>query len=145
VGIGLGGAAIAGAAIALGGGGSSPSASAPATVPPTTLPARRTDTFPFTLSRAALDRSVVVGPVRVRAGVLTVTLNFSGDYIILACVGTVSACRPMGGRPQTQSYDIPGDFPAGNIQATVYFNTVTSTPQPPGDPSGTVSFTYDPQ
>jgi len=104
---------------------------------------RRTDTFPFTLSRANPNGSVVAGPVRARAGVLTVTLAFSGDYVILACVGTPSACLPMGGRPQTRSFNVPGDFPAGAIQAGVYFNTNVS--QPPGDAQGTVSFTYDPE
>lgn len=104
---------------------------------------RRTDTFPFTLSRANPNSSVVVGPVRARPGTFTVTLAFSGDYVILACVGTPSACLPMGGRPQTHSFNVPGDFPAGALQASVYFNT--NVAQPPGDAAGTVSFTYDPE
>ncbi len=41
------------------------------------------------------------------------------------------------------SFDIPSDFPAGPIQADVYFNV--NYKQPPGDANGTVSFAYKPQ
>jgi hypothetical protein len=143
VGAGLGGAAIAGGVVALSGGDSGPATTTPATVPPVTLAARRTDTFPFTLSRANLSGSVLAGSVRARAGDVTVTLDFAGDYIILACVGPTSFCIPMGGRPMTTSFNGPVQLPEGIIQAKVYFNT--NYPQPQGDPSGTVSFTYNPQ
>jgi hypothetical protein len=102
--------------------------------------ARRTDTFPFILTTTA---SVVVGPIQAANGPLQVDLNFSGNFIILACVGTTSACVPMGGRPQTRTFNIPNDFPAGVIQAQVYFNS--SFTQPAGNASGTVAFTYNPQ
>ncbi len=101
-----------------------------------------TDTFAFTLP-AGSQGSVVVGPVLAGSGPLTVTLNFSGNFIILACVGTQVSCIPMGGTPQTRTFNIPSDFPAGAIQAQVYFNPNFS--QPPGNASGTVSFTYVPQ
>ena len=106
----------------------------------TLAPIPRTDTFAFTLPAGSLG--VVVGPVLAGNGSLEVALNFSGDFIILACVGTQSSCIPMGGRPQTRTFNIPSDFPAGAIQATVYFNP--NFPQPPGDASGTVNFTYVP-
>ena len=102
--------------------------------------ARRTDTFPFILTSTA---AVVVGPIQAGNGPLQVDLNFSGNFIILACVGTTSACVPMGGRPQTRTFNIPNDFPAGVIQSQVYFNP--SLTQPGGNASGTVAFTYNPQ
>jgi hypothetical protein len=107
---------------------------------PTPSPARRTDTFAFTLP--AGSPSVVVGPVRAGNGPLEVALNFSGNFIILACVGTPAACKPMGGRPTTTTFNIPSDVPAGPIQAIVYFNP--NAVQPSGNASGTVSFTYNP-
>jgi len=102
--------------------------------------ARRTDTFPFVLSSTA---SVIAGPIEAGNGALQVDLNFSGNFIIIACVGTTASCRPIGGRPTTGRFVIPNDFPAGRIQASVYFNT--SFPQPPGNATGTVAFTYNPQ
>jgi len=102
--------------------------------------ARRTDTFPFILTSTA---AVVVGPIQAANGPLQVDLNFSGNFIILACVGTTSACVPMGGRPQRHTFSIPNDFPAGLIQARVYFNP--SATQPGGNAAGTVAFTYNPQ
>jgi hypothetical protein len=102
--------------------------------------ARRTDTFPFILTSTA---AVVVGPIQAANGPLQVDLNFSGNFIILACVGTTSACVPMGGRPQRHTFNIPNDFPAGLIQARVYFNP--SATQPGGNAAGTVAFTYNPQ
>ena len=118
-------------------GATSPTTATIVRMPPS---GRRTDTFAFTLPAGSLG--VVLGPVRAGNGPLEVALNFSGDFIILACVGTQSRCIPMGGRPQTHTFNIPPDFPAGAIQATVYFNT--NFPQPPGNASGTVSFTYVP-
>ena len=103
---------------------------------------RRTDTVSFTLP-AGSRSGVLTGPVRVANGVLDVKLDFTGNYIILACVGTSASCQPMGGRPQTRSYSIPAEFPAGPIQATVYFNM--NFPQPAGDAKGTVTYTYTPQ
>ena len=109
---------------------------------PMTSPVRRTETFAFTL-RGGSQNSVVVGPVRAGNGPVEVVLSFSGNFIILACVGTPSSCMPMGGRPTTSAFNIPTSFPAGAIQASVYFNP--SLQQPTGDASGTVSFTYNPQ
>ena len=40
----------------------------------------------------------------------------------------------------TRSYNIPGDFPAGQIQASVYYNF--NYAQPAGNASGTVTFVY---
>jgi len=40
------------------------------------------------------------------------------------------------------TFNIPSDFPAGPIQASVYFNP--SAAQPSGNASGTVTFTYNP-
>jgi hypothetical protein len=137
VGVG-GGAAVAatGMAIALGG-----------EPPPATGTSgergQRTDTFPFTLVGNAPGRSVALGPVFVRDGTMIVRLDYPTENIILACVGTASACRPFGGRPGFATYTIPTDFPAGEIRASVYFNT--NFPQPPGDVTGTVSFTYTPR
>ena len=108
---------------------------------PAPSPNRRTDTFGFTLL-AGSQQAVVMGPVRAGNGPVDVALTFSGGFIILACVGTQSSCTPMGGRPTTRSFTIPADFPAGPIQATVYFNR--NLPQPPGNAMGTVSFTYNP-
>ena len=108
---------------------------------PTPSPNRRTETFGFTLL-AGSQQAVVAGPVRAGNGPVEVALTFSGGFIILACVGTPSSCIPMGGRPTTRSFTIPADFPAGPIQATVYFNR--NLPQPPGNATGTVSFTYSP-
>ena len=102
--------------------------------------ARRTDTFAFILPGPQPN---VMGPIRAANGPVRVDLNFTGNFIILACVGTTTACIPMGGRPQTRTFTIPRDFPAGPIQATVAFNT--NFPQPPGSASGTVAFTYNPQ
>jgi hypothetical protein len=86
--------------------------------------------------------SVVAGSVRAANGPLEVRLDFSGNYVILAYVGTTSSCIPMGGRPQTRTFSIPEQFPAGTIQARVYFNT--NFTQPPGDARGTVTLTYNP-
>jgi hypothetical protein len=128
-------------------GGTAPSTSSVAPTPaPTPAPSpapgsRRTDTFGFTLP-AGSQASVTVGSVRAANGPLEVRLDFSGNYIILACVGTASSCIPMGGRPQTRTFSIPGDFPAGTIQGKVYFNN--NFPQPPGAAVGTVTFTYTP-
>jgi hypothetical protein len=124
-------------------GGSAP-ATSPVLLPPTSTPTppagpRRTDTFAWTLP-AGSQTSVLTGSVRAANGPLEVKLDFAGDYIILACVGTANRCIPMGGRPQTRTFSIPGDFPAGTIQATVYFNR--NFPQPAGDARGTVAFTY---
>jgi hypothetical protein len=107
---------------------------------PTTSPARRTDTFSFSLP--AGSPSVPVGPIRAGNGPLDVALNFSGNFIILACVGTPAACKPMGGRPTTTTFNIPSDLPAGAIQASIYFNP--NVVQPAGNASGTVTFTYNP-
>lgn len=106
-----------------------------------TSPARRTDTFSFTLPQGS-TAAPVMGPVRAGSGPVEVSLNFSGSFIILACVGTASTCTPMGGTPQTRGYLVPDEIPAGNIQATVYFNR--NVMQPPGTATGTVSFTYTP-
>lgn len=131
-------------AVGCGGGGPTSPAASPsvAPTPAPTPPPRRTDTFSFTL-RGGDRNSFVVGPVRAREGPLDVTLNYSGDFIILACVGTASACRPFGGSPMAASFNIPSDFPAGPIQAGVYFNF--NYKQPAGDATGTVSFGYNPQ
>ena len=106
--------------------------------------ARRTDTFPFTLSNASPS---VVGPIQVANGTLQVDLNFTGNFAILACVGPPRAsCVVMGGRTATgatRTFNIPNNFLAGPIQASVYFNPVVT--QPAGSASGTVAFTYNPQ
>ncbi len=105
------------------------------------LDGRRTDTFAFTL-RAA-NSSVIVGPVHAGNGLLEVAYDFSGDFRVIACVGSPTACKPMGDRPKTVGwFDIPSDFPAGPIQATVYFNP--NVPQPSEIANGTVSITYKP-
>ena len=113
----------------------------PATSSPASSVARRTDTFAFTLS-AGTTAATVAGPVRAGNGQFDVTLNFSGSYLILACIGPSSACTLMVGRPTTRSFNIPADFPAGPIRASVYFNP--NVAQPPGNAAGTVSFTYAP-
>lgn len=103
--------------------------------------ARRTDTFAFLLSSASPS---VMGPIRAANGPLQVDLNFSANFTILACVGaTGGSCVVIGGRPQTRTFNIPNIFPAGPIQASVYFNP--NVTQPPGTASGTVAFTYNPQ
>lgn len=102
--------------------------------------ARRTDTFAFILTSSS---PVVLGPIQADNGLLQVDLNFSGNFTILACVGTRTACVVMGGRPATRTFNIPNNFPAGPIQASVYFN-VNAT-QPAGNASGTVAFTYNPR
>jgi hypothetical protein len=104
-------------------------------------PGRTTQRFPFSL-RAGSSDAYQVGPVNAGPGRLDVMLSFPGDFVVLACVGTRSGCRPMGGRPTTATFDIPSDFPAGLIRASVYFNP--NFPQPPGDATGTVCFTYRP-
>ena len=107
---------------------------------PTPTPFRVTRTFPFRLP-AGSQGSRIVGPVQAGYGPLEVTLDFEGDFVILACVGTQSACYPMGGRPRTETFDIPSDFPSppfasllGPIQASVYFNP--NFQQPPGAATG---------
>ena len=112
---------------AIGCGGSSPPASptvvAAAAPTPTPCPTeRQSSEFDFVLREGSLN-SVIVGPVHAGNGPLDVTLNFSGRQIVLACVGTSTACRPMGGRPMAVTFDIPRDFPAGPIQASLYFNS----------------------
>jgi hypothetical protein len=102
--------------------------------------ARRTDTFAFILSSTAQS---IMGPIQAANGPLQVDLNFTGSFTILACVGTSARCTVIGGRPTTRTFNIPNDFPAGPIQAGVYFNT--NSPQPPGSASGTFAFTYNPQ
>lgn len=105
--------------------------------------ARRTDTFPFLLTDATQK---VVGPIRAANGTLQVDLNFTGNFAILACVGTTTTCVVMGGlagRGTTRTFNIPNNFLAGPIQARVYFNPVVT--QPAGNASGTVAFTYNPQ
>ncbi len=134
---------------ALGCGGNGASSPDPVPTPTPTPKPRRTDAFPFTLPAGSV-KSVVVGPVFVRSGPLEVKLAFSGDFVILACVGTPSVCTPMGGRPSTSTFNITNqpptsnkDYPEGEIQASVYFNDYYR--QPPGDARGTVSFTYNPR
>jgi hypothetical protein len=102
---------------------------------------RKTETFAFTLPAGSHD-SVTIGPVQAGIGPLEVTLDYSGSYRILACVGTTTACNVFGGRPTTAVYDISGDFPPGPIQARVYFNS--NYTQPTGSASGTVTMTYNP-
>ena len=104
------------------------------------LPDGRTDTFAFILPSPG---PVVAGPIRAANGPVEVDLNFTGDFTILACGGTPTACVPMGWRPQTRTFSIPNSFPPGPIQASVYFNP--NVTQPSGNASGTVSFTYNPQ
>ena len=104
-------------------------------------PARRTEMFSFTLP--AGSSGVVVGPVQAGNGPVEVTLDFAGSFTILGCVGTSSACKVFGGRPSTGVFEIPSDFPAGSIQANVYFNPNVAQPQ--GNASGTVRFTYNPR
>ena len=104
-------------------------------------PLCRTETFGFTLPAGATN-AVPAGQVNAGVGPLQVTLNFTGDFVILACVGPFSYCIPMGGRPQVRTFDIPGDFPPGAIRARVYFNP--NFPQQPGDAMGSVTFTYNP-
>ena len=102
---------------------------------------RRTDTFAFILTSNAPS---VMGPIQAANGPLQIDLNFTGGFRILACVGAASAgCVVMGGLPTTRTFNIPNDFPAGPIQAQVYFNT--NFPQPAGNASGTLSFTYNPR
>ena len=103
---------------------------------------RRTETFPFTLT-AGTRNSVSVGNIRAGSGPLDVTLDFAGSYIILACVGSPAGCIPFGGRPATRTFTIPSDFPAGLILGSVNFNT--NFAQPPGNATGTLTFTYTPQ
>ena len=102
--------------------------------------ARRTDTFAFILTSTAPS---VMGPIQAANGPLQIDLNFTGGFRILACVGPSTGCVVMGGLPTTRTFNIPNDFPAGPIQALVYFNT--NFPQPPGNASGTLSFTYNPR
>ena len=105
--------------------------------------ARRTDTFSFTLL-AGSTASFVAGPIRATTGPVVVDLNFTGNFVILACFGaTGGSCQVMGGRPTTRTFNIPSDAPAGLIQAQVYFNP--SAAQPSGNANGILSFTYNPQ
>ena len=108
-----------------------------------TLPTgpRRTETFPFTLP--AGGQTIVVGSVSAADGPVDVKLDFVGDHIVLACIGPSTGCRVMGGRPSTRTFVIPGELPAGRIDAKVYFNPTRQ--QPPGDVRGTVSLTYNPR
>ena len=48
-----------------------------------------------------------------------------------------------GGRPGSASFNIPADFPAGPIQASVYFNP--NFAQPRGAATGTVRLAYNAQ
>jgi hypothetical protein len=98
-----------------------------------------TQVFRFVLP-AGSRNSVLAGAVQAAEGPMEVTLAFSGDFIVLACVGPTSFCYPMGGRPMTTTFSIPSDFPPGLVRARVYFNP--NYPQPPGDASGTVTFLY---
>jgi hypothetical protein len=101
---------------------------------------QRTETFPFTLNGTTRN-TVTVGPVNAGPGPLSVTVDYTGAYNIQACVGSAAGCRPMGGTPgYTGTFNIPADFPAGNIRADVYFNR--NVVQPPGNPSGTVTFRF---
>jgi hypothetical protein len=76
--------------------------------------------------------------VSVGAGPVDITLDFSGDYVILACVGMGVGCFPMLGRPGTRTIN----FPAGSVRASLYFSANQS--QPPGDAVGTLAFTFNP-
>ncbi len=101
-----------------------------------------TRTFSFVLP-AGSTRSVLTGPVQAGNGSLLVRLNYSGGFAILGCVGTSARCTPFGGTSGAQhTIVIPASFPAGPIQVLVYFRP--NTVQPPGDATGTVSFTYNP-
>ena len=113
--------------------------SAAATSPPQT---QKTATFPFTLNGTTRN-TVTVGPVNAGPGPISVTVDYAGTYNIQACVGGAGGCQPMGGTPgYTGTFNVPADFPAGNIQAQVYFNPNRSIVQPPGNPSGTVTFRF---
>jgi hypothetical protein len=106
-----------------------------------TSPARKTETFSFSLPQGSAA-TPVMGPVRAGSGPLEVRLDFSGSFTILACVGTAASCMPMGGTPQARAFLVPDEIPAGNIQASVYFNR--NFTQPTGTATGTVSFSYNP-
>lgn len=125
-------------------------ATSPTTSPPASSSARRTDTFAFSLP-AGSTAQLSLGPVFVGNGPLEVTLSFAGDFVLAVCVGThsltipcIPLCAPcqLGGQPITRFFNIPGSFAAGPIRALVWFNP--NYPQPPGDASGTVTFTYNP-
>lgn len=125
------------------GGGGSPTTPSPTTPSP---PKTRTDTFPFTLDASNLFDEAHLGPVQVATGNLTVTLTYSGPYVILACVGTTEVCGPLGGvSPTTVTIPIgpSGDFPAGPIVAGVYFKIDVKPPT--GVSNGTLTLTYTPQ
>ena len=113
--------------------------SAAAISPPQT---QKTETFPFTLNGTTRN-TITVGPVNAGPGPISVTVDYAGSYNIQACVGTAAGCQPMGGTPgYTGTFNIPADFPAGNIQAQVYFNPNRTIVQPPGNPSGSVTFRF---
>jgi hypothetical protein len=98
---------------------------------------RKTVVFAFRLPAGHVG-SIEAGGVSVGTGPVDITLDFSGDYVILACVGQGIACSPTGGRPGTTTIN----FSAGYVRARVYFNANYS--QPPGDAVGTVTFTFNP-
>jgi hypothetical protein len=115
--------------------GGSPAATSPSQT-------QKTETFPFTLNGTTRN-TVTVGPVNAGPGPLSVTIDYAGAYNIQACVGTAAGCRPTGGTPGfTGTFNIPADFPAGSIRADVYFNPNRAIVQPPGNPSGTITFRF---
>ena len=111
---------------------------------PAKSPTRKASTFAFTLrGGSASGEHVVVGPVQAGNGPLEVTLEYSGEFKIFACVGTILPCNEFGNEPTVEVFDLPSDLPAGAIRAWVYFNERVS--QPRGTAEGTVKFTYNPR
>lgn len=85
----------------------------------------------------------MAGPILAAVSRTDVSMEYGGSYIILACVGTASACTPTGGRETTTTFNIPAQYPAGPLQASIYFNP--NFTQPAGDARGFIRFIYNPQ
>ena len=135
------------------GGGSpaSPTRAAAAATPtpeptpqPTPEPTPTIETVPFSLAPAAQDPNLRLGPFFVAPGPVVGTLSIPRDYIMCACVGSQTACRPFcGGGPEVPfSLQVPEDFPAGSFLASIYYNT--NFPQPVAGATGTFTISYMP-
>ncbi len=75
----------------------------------------RADEVPFLLP-AGSRNSVRVGPILAAVARTDVSMEYGGGYIVLACVGTASACTPTGGRETTTTFNIPGQYPARSLR-----------------------------
>jgi hypothetical protein len=101
-----------------------------------------TETVEFSLPPPGQAPSVDVGPFPAGPGKVFGEVRFTRGYVLCTCVGTAGRCRPFCEPTPTVEFriDVPGDFPPGNIEASIYYNT--NFPNPAVGGSGQFIINY---